>query len=72
MRNDEYNEKADLYSFGIVLYEMITNKIPFEYMNQMQVLKEVAMYHTRPEIPESCPQIFRYVRIYFPFLYKFF
>lgn len=36
-----YNEKVDVYSFGIVLWEMSTLKKPFEGMDRNQFFSQV-------------------------------
>lgn len=39
LRNGEkkhYNHKVDVYSFGIVFWEIIQNKLPFEGMSNLQ------------------------------------
>jgi len=54
MRGEKYNEKIDVYSFGIMLYEMIANELPFKELNQMQLLMEVAVKNQRPNLTVTC------------------
>lgn len=50
-----YTEKADVYSFGINLWEFCTRSIPFSGMAPVQVGIAVLTKQLRPSIPDSCP-----------------
>eukprot|EP00252_Welwitschia_mirabilis_P018011 TRINITY_DN40158_c0_g1_i1.p2 TRINITY_DN40158_c0_g1~~TRINITY_DN40158_c0_g1_i1.p2 ORF type:complete len:538 (-),score=92.25 TRINITY_DN40158_c0_g1_i1:2298-3911(-) len=50
-----HNKKVDVYSFGIVLWEIITGKIPYEDMIPVQAAFAVVHKNARPAIPEHCP-----------------
>jgi len=54
LRHETYDEKSDVFSFGIVLWEMITGSIPFEGMDPIQAGIAVATGKLRPEIPVDC------------------
>lgn len=50
-----YDAKADVYSFGMVLWELYTKKIPFEDINTFEIPVAV-IRGDRPAIPKDCPK----------------
>jgi len=55
LRAEEYDEKADIYSFGIVLWELFTRQTPYAKLSAMEVGKKVLTESLRPPIPKNCP-----------------
>ncbi|THU60520.1 hypothetical protein C4D60_Mb07t13650 [Musa balbisiana] len=49
-----YNQKVDVYSFGIVLWELITGMLPFPNMTAVQAAFAVVNKGVRPVIPQDC------------------
>lgn len=49
-----YTNKVDVYSFGIVLWELITGNLPFQNMTAVQAAFAVVNKGTRPQIPIDC------------------
>jgi len=48
-----YNLKVDVYSFSIVLWELITNRMPFEGMSNLQAAYAAAFKQVRPGLPDD-------------------
>ncbi|KAL0675782.1 hypothetical protein Bca4012_003763 [Brassica carinata] len=59
LQNESADEKytlsvlSDIYSFGVVLWELATEKIPWESLNSMQVIGAVGFMNQRLEIPKD-------------------
>lgn len=50
-----YCRKVDVYSFGLVLWELVSGSIPYEDMTPLQAAFAVVNKNLRPVVPLSCP-----------------
>ncbi|CAH1453678.1 unnamed protein product [Lactuca virosa] len=53
LRNEPSNEKSDVFSFGIILWELVTQCIPWSNMNPLQVVGVVGFMDRRLDLPEN-------------------
>jgi serine/threonine protein kinase len=60
IRGEKYDEKADVYAFGVIMWEVLTRKVPYEGRNFMNVSLDV-LEGRRPSIPLDCPTSFKKV-----------
>ena len=59
LRSERYDNKVDVFSFGVILWEIHAQKLPYTNMNAMQIAVAVATQDYRPPAPPNCPEPFR-------------
>ena len=60
IENKNYSIKADVYSYGIMIWEMCTRMTPYGDMTQQQISLYVSVKKGRPDkslIPSHTPQL---------------
>ncbi|XP_047094912.1 probable LIM domain-containing serine/threonine-protein kinase DDB_G0286997 isoform X2 [Lolium rigidum] len=50
-----YCRKVDVYSFGLVLWELVSGSMPYEGMTPLQAAFAVVNKNLRPVVPSNCP-----------------
>ncbi|XP_009596827.1 serine/threonine/tyrosine-protein kinase HT1-like [Nicotiana tabacum] len=58
IKGKNHTRKVDVYSFGIVLWELITALTPFDDMTAEQAAFAVCQKNARPPLPAACPTAF--------------
>ncbi len=53
----QYSEKADVYSFGIVLWELLEKCLPYGDVPTGQLEQQVLL-KKRPPVPDYCPEAY--------------
>ncbi|XP_056648259.1 mitogen-activated protein kinase kinase kinase 13 isoform X1 [Diorhabda sublineata] len=55
------SEKVDIWSFGVVLWELITCEVPYDGMNNGAIMYSVGSGKLIPPIPSTCPDGFKLI-----------
>lgn len=54
---------SNVYSFGMVIWEMVTGEAAYAACSPVQAAVGIAACGLRPEIPKDCPQILKSLMI---------
>lgn len=61
IRNEPCNEKVDIWSFGVVLWELLTCEIPYREVDNSAIIYGVGSNALHLPIPSTCPDGFRLI-----------
>ena len=55
---EPYTEKCDVYSYGIMLWQMARDRVPFAGYNKADFIGAVVDQNVRPKLDKSWPPLF--------------
>jgi hypothetical protein len=58
-RDDEFSDKVDVYAFGIMTFEILTDTLAFNDIQNPGTLRKKVLSGGRPELPASVPEIYK-------------
>eukprot|EP00198_Chlamydomonas_reinhardtii_P008449 XP_001697786.1 predicted protein [Chlamydomonas reinhardtii] len=59
LRSGKLTLSGDVYSFGIMAWEMLTGSVPYKGLMYGEVVERVVVSHRRPEFPPHTPLAYR-------------
>lgn len=59
LTSNHYNTKVDVYAYSIILYEILTNLVPYSDIQQFTLVAKKVSAGYRPPVPNSVPFAYR-------------
>ncbi len=59
IKNQTCSKASDVWSYGVLLWELLTRQTPYKGFDHMTVAYKVAMNTVRLPIPKECPDDLR-------------
>ena len=56
LKDSTLSPKLDIYAYAVVLWEMLTGKVPYEGMQYHELIWHVCHHNKRLDIPPDCPE----------------
>lgn len=56
LRHESYSNMADVYSFAVVLWQLVTREVPYMTFSQIEAAGKVALECARPPFPSGAPK----------------
>jgi hypothetical protein len=57
IRHESYSYAADVYSYALVIWQLVTHEIPFKNFSQIEAAGKVAVEYARPPFPQGTPEL---------------